>query len=324
MYSLTIFKAPRWWEAKERYVYDNKTHRRMDIESWDNFVKFLRWLSQRPLKGKQDAELISPAVFQDGMPRRNQYVLAWAGWAAVDVDNHVFERDLESELRSRYGRWSYVVYSTASSTKDLPKFRIIFQLGRSVHNTEIKHFWWALNTEIDSLGDKQTKDLARMYYVPAEYSQANNFFYVNSGIPIDVDALLLKHPYEENKQGKNFLDRLPDAWKEQILEHRKSSLENTAYSWTSYHDCPFVNKRLISEYVSIANLDGTGRYRMIYKIMCSIASNAVERQYPISAPEIVTLVKQLDAETSRRYQHRPLDVEANNALEYAYTNARVI
>jgi hypothetical protein len=122
----------------------------------------------------------------------------------------------------------------------------------------------------------------------------------------------------------NFLDRLPDAWKEQIINHRKDSLENTSYTWSSYHDCPFVNQRLINDYKDIAHLDGSGRYRMIYKIMCSIASNAVEKGYPMSANEIVNLVKQIDAETSRRYEQRPLEVEANNALEFAYTNAKVI
>lgn len=323
-YSLTIFESPRWWEAKNRFVYDNKTHRRLNLESWEKFVNLFRNLSERPLKGKQDAELISPAIFEDGMPRRNKHVLAWAGWAAIDVDDHVFEGDLENELRNRYGHWSYIVYSTASSTEELPKFRIVFQLGRFVSNVEIKHFWWALNSELDNMGDKQTKDLARMYYIPAQYSNANNFFYANSGAPIDVDSLLLKHPYEENKQGKNFLDRLPDAWRDQVINHRKSALENTNYTWSGYRDCPFVNQRLVNEYKNIAHIDGTGRYRMIYKIMCSTASNAVEKGYPITVSEIVNIIKELDIETSRLYESRPLEIEANNALEYAYTNSKVI
>lgn len=324
MYSLTIFESPRWWEAQQRFIYDNKTHRRLDLESWEKFVNLFRKLSERPLKGKQDAELISPAVFEDGMPRRNKHVLAWSGWAAVDVDDHVFEGNLEDELRNQFGHWDYIAYSTASSTSDHPKFRLVFRLGRHVQSDEIKHFWYALNSDLNSIGDKQTKDLARMYYIPATYSGANNFFFVNSGDSISVDGLLSKHPYEENKHGKNFLDRLPDAWKEQIINHRKSSLENTSYTWSSYHDCPFVNQRLINDYKDIAHLDGSGRYRMIYKIMCSIASNAVEKGYPMSANEIVNLVKQIDAETSRRYEQRPLEVEANNALEFAYTNTKVI
>ena len=324
MYSVTIFESPRWWEAKKRFIYDNKTHRRMNFDSWDKFVDLFLKLSERTLRGKQDAELISPAIFEDGAPRRNKHVLAWAGWAAVDVDDHEFEGDLENELRDRFGAWRYICYSTASSTVDHPKFRLVFQLARSVNADEIKHFWYALNTEVGSIGDKQTKDLARMYYIPANYVDANNFFFTNDGSAIDVDALLSKHPYEENKQGKNFLDRLPEAWRDQVINHRRSALENTSYTWSGYRDCPFVNQRLINEYKNIAHLDGSGRYRMIYKIMCSIASNAVDKGYPMSAHEIVNLIKELDAETSRRYEQRPLELEANNALEFAYTNAKVI
>jgi hypothetical protein len=111
-YSLTVFKSPRWWEEQQRFVYDNKTHRRIDFESWERFSKFLYKLSERPLEGKQNAELISPAVYEAGTTRSNKNVLAWAGWCAVDIDDWVFEGDLKDELRARIGRWTYVVYST--------------------------------------------------------------------------------------------------------------------------------------------------------------------------------------------------------------------
>ena len=106
----------------------------------------------------------------------------------------------------------------------------------------------------------------------------------------------------------------------QIIEHRRGQLTNTDVQWSSYSDCPFVNKRLLQEYMSIANTDGTGRYRMIYKIMISIASNAIEKKYPITTNQIVELIKQIDRDSANRYENRPLDIEANNALQYAYKN----
>ena len=75
----TVFAPPRWWNKQNRYVYDNKTHRRLDFESWDDYVQFLRKLSERPLDGKQDAELISPAIFKPDTTRKNDNVLYWAG-----------------------------------------------------------------------------------------------------------------------------------------------------------------------------------------------------------------------------------------------------
>ena len=157
-----------------------------------------------------------------------------------------------------------------------------------------------------------------MYYVPAQYANANNFIFSNVGIPLAVDYLLAAFSYSEKQSAASFIDRLPDAWKEQIIEHRKSALENTSYTWTSYRDCPFVNKKLLKDWMSIASVDGTGRYRMIYKLMISIAGQAITKGYPLTAEQLVQLIKELDADTSRKYQNRALDIEANNALEYAY------
>lgn len=318
MYSLTVFKSPRWWEQEQRFVYDNKTHRRLDFESWDRFVKFLYKLSERPLEGKPNAELITPAIFEPGTTRANKNVLAWAGWCAVDIDDWTFEGDLKDELNRRLNRWNYVVYSTASSSLAKPKFRLVFELDRHVPVAEIKHFWFALQSYLDDKGDKQCKDFCRMYYVPATYANANNFIFDNRGMPLAVDYLLEAYPYNEKQTSANFLDRLPPEWQKQIVEHRKSALENNNYKWNNYRDCPFVNKKMIAEWNSIAHIDGTGRYRMIYKIMIAIAGNAVKRGYPLTSIQLVELIKQLDADTSRKYQHRALDVEANNALEYAY------
>ena len=317
MYSMTIFKSPRWWDRENRYVYDNKTHRRMDFESWNKFANFLRKLSERKLNGKQDAELITPAVFKPNSTRKNDNVLAWAGWAAVDVDDTTFDGNLEDELCSRFGDWNFICYSTASSTYDSPKFRLIFQLSGDVEVNKIRHFWFALNSELNDLGDPQTKDLARMYYIPANYSGANNFFFVNEGIPLDIDYVLARWPYDSKRDAKSFLDRLPTAWREQVVEYRKGKLDNTNYVWTSYKDCPFWPKSLAAEYMSISS---TGWYRQMYRIMIAIAGKSIERGYPITALQIVELCRQFDIETGNWYENRPMEVEANNALEYAYRN----
>ena len=58
----------------------------------------------------------------------------------------------------------------------------------------------------------------------------------------------------------------------------------------------------------------------MYRIMIAVAGKAVEKGYPISATEIVTLCRQFDAESGNWYENRPMEVEANNALEYAYKN----
>ena len=156
-----------------------------------------------------------------------------------------------------------------------------------------------------------------MYYVPAKYSNSNNFIWHSDGVAIDVDSLLKRYPYTEKRNAANFLDRLPDAFREQVIEHRKSSMENTAIYWSSYYDCPFWPKKLATDYM---NTSGTGWYTKMYQIMIALAGNAIKNKYPITANQIADLCKQFDLATGNWYDNRPLEKEANNALEYAYRN----
>lgn len=317
-YSLTVFDHPRWWDKQQRFIYDNKTHRRIDVDGWDKFVQFFYKLSDRPLTTKQDAELISPAVFHQPSTRKNEFVIEWAGWCCVDVDDYISEGDLQDDLVNRFGHYRFICYSTASSTTTQPKFRLVFPLTSPVEREKIRHFWFALNSELGDLADKQTKDFARMYYVPAAYAGAHNFiFNHNDGDSIDPSELMYKFPFEEKSTLNNFFDRLPTELQKQIIEHRKSNLINTDVTWTSYRDCPFFPRKLEAEYRAITH---TGWYRKMYQIMVAIAGNAVKRKYPITSAEIAEMCKQLDAETGNWYANRPMDREADGAIEYIYKN----
>ena len=54
--------------------------------------------------------------------------------------------------------------------------------------------------------------------------------------------------------------------------------------------------------------------------MVAVAGNAIKQQYPITAPEIAKMCQELDLETGNWYKNRPLDKEADRALEYVYKN----
>ena len=307
MYELTIFKNR----------FDNKTHRRMKFDDWESFTALLSDLSNVPKKSKQDAELISPAIYTDDTTRSNKNVEYWGKWAAVDVDDYdVKGEHLESVITSMFHKFNYVCYSTASSTSDTPKFRLVFDLNRTVKKDEIRHFWYALNSELNDIGDKQTKDLSRMYYIPASYDGAYNFYFSNVGSCVDVDYLIAKHPYKE-REGSNFLDRLPSELQKAVVEHRKGQMDKTHYVWSSYRDCPFFPKQLALEYKTISK---TGWYHKMYQIMVATAGNAIKRGYPISSKQIADLCRELDVDTGNWYDNRPLEVEADRAIEYAYRN----
>ena len=306
MYSLTIFKNR----------YDNKTHKSMNFESWDEFVSLLYKLSEKS-ETKATAPLISTAIYEDGTTRSNKNVRMWGKWAAVDVDDIDIPADKLMEiLTERFGHWDFVCYSTASSSVDRPKFRLVFNLMEVVHKDQISKFWYALNTELDSIEDRQTKDLSRMYYVPANYDGAHNFIFHNAGDPVDIDYLVVKHPYKE-REGKSFLERLPEEMQRAVIEHRKQSLNNTSITWTGYTDCPFFPKKLAMEYQTITS---TGWYHKMFQIMVAIAGNAVKREYPITAKEIAKLCSEFDKDNGNWYDNRPLELEADSALEYIYRN----
>ena len=309
-YSLTVFDS----------IFDNKTDKLVVCKSWADFEKLLFTLSRLPgykaKRGetKKSSSLISPAVYAKGGTRSNANVTSWGGWAALDVDE--YECSFADAVKV-YSQYKHICYSTASSRPEKKKFRIVFQLNKEVPPDKIRHFWYALNKHFNSMADEQTKDLSRMYYVPAQYPDADNFIVARSGEIMDPDQIMAMHPFSE-KPSQSFIDKLPSNIQKEILNHRKEQLNNNSVSWSSYTDCPFVNKKLINEYKTISSIDGSGRYRMIYKIMSSIACNAVKRKYPITASQIAEMIRSLDGDTSRLYQKRPLNVEAERAIEFAY------
>ena len=292
-------------------LYDVATDEAIDFNYFVDFEKVLYKLADIPRKDKTSAYLMSPASYISGTTRKNDNVTSWGGWSAVDVDD--YEGDIDNYS---IGKYHYVCYSTASSTKENPKFRLVFPLTRQIQREEIKHFWFALNTELGEVGDIQTKDLSRMYYIPGKYANAFNFIFTREGDYIDPKILMDKHEYIE-KGGDTFFDKLPKSMQEALINHTKNSLTNTDITWTSYRDCPFFPRNLETEYRSIT---GTGWYYKMYQIMVALAGNAIKSKYPITAKEIAWLCRELDMDTGNWYEKRPLDKEAERALEYVMKN----
>jgi hypothetical protein len=156
-----------------------------------------------------------------------------------------------------------------------------------------------------------------MYYIPALYDGAYNFYFNVDGDCVDVASLIAKHPYDDRKHSNSFLDRLPDGLQKQVIEYRKNKLDNTNIHWNSYRDCPFWPRKLASEYTIISN---SGWYHKMYQMMVAIASSAIRKEYPITSNEIAQLCREFDAEHGNWYENRALNVEADRALEYVYRN----
>ena len=285
----------------------------MDYESFDEFEQILYKLSESTkYPTKKDAPLISPAVYIPDTTRANDNVLAWGGFGILDIDD--FEGRME-DIEEKYSQYRYVCYSTASSTVENPKFRLVFPLTQSVGKDDIKHFWFALNKEIGDIADAQTKDLSRMYYIPAKYENSFNFIFSHNGETMDPMSLMAKHPYV--KPNQTMFDRFPPAIQEALLERKRNQLNNKNFTWTSYRDCPFVNQRQIEDYKGIT---GTGWYAKMYEIMLTTAGNAMSKGYPITAKEIEYLCRDLDNDTGNWYSKRDFEKEAERAIDFVFKN----
>src|SRR6056300_710630 len=132
MIKFTIFKS----------LFDVKTHRCIELKDFDAFEQVLYKLASESKRSKKDAELISPATYKPDTTRKNDNVVEWSGWCAVDVDDFIFEGDLHDHLVKVFHSYRFVCYSTASSTVDLPKFRLVFPVTKAVRNGDIKAFWY--------------------------------------------------------------------------------------------------------------------------------------------------------------------------------------
>jgi len=295
----------------------------MVFKSFAGFETLLHDLAKqpgyKPKRGEkvQGSPLITPAIFHKGTTRANKNVISWGGWAAIDVDQYPageFEKAVDT-FRSH----KFVCYSSASSTREHPKFRIVMPLSRHVPAAKIKHFWYALNREYNALADPQTKDLSRMYYVPAQYPNAYNFIFTHDAPVLDPNDLMSKHAYAENKPA-DLLSQLPEEIQGKMEAYKQSRLTNThKYTWTSYQDCPFIKRELINQYRSISS---TGWYHNSYKIMTSIAATAIHKGYPITAQEISKLCTELDNDTGGWYKNRNWIVEAQRAISFALKSAK--
>jgi hypothetical protein len=152
-----------------------------------------------------------------------------------------------------------------------------------------------------------------MYYIPAKYEGAHNFIYKNKGKLLDPSILMEQHRYVV--QDGSFFDKLPPAIRQGLMDHRKNQLNNKNYTWTGYKDCPFVNQKKIEEYKRLND----GWYYALYQLMVSIAGNAIAKGYPITAKEVEYIIRDLDAECGNWYLKRPIDKEAERAIEFVFS-----
>jgi hypothetical protein len=309
-------------------VYDKYTDKKIYGNSFDDFeAYFNRLFNESNFQKKTDAKLFSPAVYKSGTTRQNVNVEKFSSWFAADLDSFVFDpnstdtlqNQLEKTFPKSIGTYRYFIYSTARSQRSKPKMRVIFELTNVINPDIITLFWHSMNEILKGSIDKQTKDHARMFYQPGKYETSDNRFFFSSSKnrPVLDPNRLIKKFDSEFLISKTFLKTLPDAIISEITKLKKSRL-NKQYRWTTWQDCPFVNKDKVNEYHSIVIMNAEGRYFGLYRLMVSVASIAIKKGYPITPSEVESIVREIDNSIDGFYRKRNISKEAAHAVSFAY------
>lgn len=103
-----------------------------------------------------------------------------------------------TSLRARFNASAAFVYTTWSSTFDLPRLRVLLLLSRPVSGEEYRRVYQAVASQCEAGGlvvDRAASDPSRFWYRPAVRAEgASYIFWTCTGAPIDVDAALASVP----------------------------------------------------------------------------------------------------------------------------------
>ncbi|TAK30439.1 MAG: DUF3987 domain-containing protein [Chloroflexota bacterium] len=151
--------------------------------TWNALAKLLTTHQERTRK---EGPLFSPTVYRPNTTRANGNVEVITA-AVGDFDHGTTSEDLKARLEP----YAHVLYSTYSSTAEAPRFRAVVRLARPIPASEwTAGVWEQINGGIfGGQNDPQTKDPARIYYLPSCPPGALRFVESHDGRPLDPDEL---------------------------------------------------------------------------------------------------------------------------------------
>lgn len=102
-----------------------ETARRIDLFEWSVLASLPEYAAEK----KDDSMLVfsgySPDL--DEYPRLEKHLTRFSSMF-IDCDNPEGDKDIIERFKERMSNWDYMIYQTASSTPELPKFRALIPL----------------------------------------------------------------------------------------------------------------------------------------------------------------------------------------------------
>lgn len=161
---------------------------------WNEFVNFSQdatHLTRSPAN-KHDHFWVAPMMPRAGVASRKiDDVAAMGGWFALDLD--LLSCPLDT-IRFRLYGTAFVGYTTANSRCDAQRWRVFVLLSRVYTVAEHARLWRWFSHKFSGFIDTKCGNPNRIFYLPAQWEDADNVWHCQYGRPIDVDSILAMVP----------------------------------------------------------------------------------------------------------------------------------
>ena len=282
---------------------------------WFEFCETMRGLSEvsgyKPSPKEYDKYqgLISAAIYQNEYDfRANDNVVGW-DLLILDIDDTNKNLDEINDIFSSFHR---LFYSSASCTHAKLKLRVVIPLDSTAPADKLKEIWYAAQMWCGGLIDKQTKDISRLHYIPARYTNKGDdyrhFFKVNTGVYLNWKGLIEKYPMppaSDRFKQNNPLKKLK----------RKIFVDNNPLPCFDIQstDCKFVWDSMLKEYALLP--DGSHHLGM-YRFLVKVCYNAQKMNYPLTCEELTDMGVQLDEIDGGFYDEKKIQNSSYDAMDF--------
>lgn len=152
--------------------------------SWEQLKELLSFHEENPVK--QAGALWSPVEYDLGTTRGNRNV-RFVEALVVDMDGEAFDE-------ARLDGLEWFAYSTYSHRLDDPHYHLVLPLAEKVPASLWRVVWQELHDRIGLDGDPQTKDPARIFYLPQHAPSEAFEFHEGHGVLLDSSFRLDVEP----------------------------------------------------------------------------------------------------------------------------------
>lgn len=150
-------------------------HPKPFASSWVQLKELLLFHEENPVK--QAGALWSPVEYDPGTTRGNRNV-RFIEALVVDMDGEAFDD-------ARLDGLEWFAYSTYSHSESDPHYHLVLPLAHKVPASLWRVVWAELHQRVGLIGDPQTKDVARIFYLPQHAPDTSFEFHEGHGELLD-------------------------------------------------------------------------------------------------------------------------------------------